>query len=563
MAAGDNRAGSRTKRWARLLASVALLVQVAHAADVQLEITPPEPEWVLPPLICRNSSITFLVCIDTQATNREASAFSIPQQVQPEGIPTPEEEQILLDVLPFVDSGNYAAVVDRLRASYGVELALLEDGDTDEFLRMRTPADGARRLTPPPNAQRARAVVRSRERPIDDPQAAAGTRSVRSSPNSGVPGKTPVAAPAVPRTMSASMLYLIGHSYFSLQQYVPAEAAFEVALRGMPNHVRAHESLGILYLRTEQYADAREHLARAVELGRSTVNVYTALGYLDQKTRHYWGAASAFQQVLVLEPANRTAQRGLLNALTQTHEHAKASALVEQLLRAEPNDPDLWLYRAEIALSAGNRAAALASLETALRLGDGSAANRRTLAALQMESGNVGRAVDLLRGRSTRGLEFPLVDHALGWLADAGEWDRFAELAASVDRTGLGGPEQSRLLARRAALALHGGNAKAAGAALEEALTLDPSNADALLALGQIYRQGRDYGRAELLLRRASVYPGVRHEALLASAGLAIDQQDFDGALTLLRGSAADPARPDLQRNVDLLEQLVLLRTQR
>lgn len=540
---------------------MALLVRFAHAADVQLEITPPEPEWVMPPLICRNSSITFLVCLDAQATNRELSAFSVPQQVQPEGIPTPEEEQILLDVSPFIYSGNYAAVIDRLKTSYGRELALLEEGDLEGFLRMRTPADGARRLTPPPTAQQARTRARGQQRAIEggpDPS----LRTVRPSANGGFPNG-PVPAPAVPRTISASMLYLIGHSYFSLQRHVPAEAAFEAALRGMPNHVRAHESLGMLYLRTERYADARAHLARAIELGRNTVNVYTAIGYLDEKTRHYSSAASAFQQVLVLEPGNRSAQRGLLDALTQTPEHPKARALVEQLLRAEPNDADLWLYRAQIALFAGDRAAAVASLETALRLGDDSAANRRTLIALHLESGSVARAADLLRGRAG-GLEFALLSRALDWLEGADDWNRFRELSTSVDRAGLGGAEQSLLLARRAALALHDGNRRAAAAALEEALTLDPSNARALLALGQIYAQDRDYGRAELLLRRASAYPQVRDDAQLARAAVAIGQENFDGALGLLRDSVLEnPARADLQRNVDLLERLALLQTQR
>ncbi|HZF30969.1 MAG TPA: tetratricopeptide repeat protein [Gammaproteobacteria bacterium] len=548
------------KRWLQLCLSLAMLAQAAQAADLELEITPPEPKWVMPPLICRNSSISLLVCVDAHAASRDAIAFSVPQQVQPEGIPTPEEEQVLLDILPFVDSGNYGAVLDRLRTSYGAELALLEAGDTDRFLQLRTPADGARRLTPPPpSPQQARARARAGPRPMEDPN----SPTPRTMRPSAVPGR-PVAGPAVPRTISASMLYLIGHSYFSLQQYLPAEAAFELALWGMPNHVRAHESLGMLYLRTERYADAREHLGRAVELGRNTVHVHTALGYAEQKLRHYWGAASAFQRVLVLAPDDRNAQRGLLDALTETHEHAKANALVEQLLRAEPNDRNLWLYRAQIALSADDRAAALASLETALRLGDDSVANRRTLVALHLETGNVARAADLLRGPVARGLEFRLVDQALGWLADANEWERFRELSASVDRAALGGVEQSRLLVRRASLALHDGDRRAGSAALQEALALDPSNAEALMASGELYRGDRDYGHADLMFQRASAYTPVRENALIARAGLAIDQEDFDGALTLLHGAAgANPARGDLRRNVDVLEQLALLRTQR
>jgi hypothetical protein len=51
---------------------------------------------------------------------------------------------------------------------------------------------------------------------------------------------------------------------------------------------------------------------------------------------------------------------------------------------------------------------------------------------------------------------------------------------------------------------------------------------------------------------------------LVARAGVAIDQEDFDGALTILRNLVAgSPARADVRRNIDLLEDIVLLRTER
>jgi tetratricopeptide (TPR) repeat protein len=160
--------------------------------------------------------------------------------------------------------------------------------------------------------------------------------------------------------------------------------------------------------------------------------------------------------------------------------------------------------------------------------------------------------------------EFALVDRALVWLANENRWDELLALSAGVDRTALDGVEQSRLLTRRAALALHDGNRRAASTALQEALALDPSNTDALMALGQIYRAERDYGRADLLLRRASDYGAVRDSALVARADVASDQQNYDGALAFLREVvAANPTRADLRRNIDVLENLRLLRTQR
>ena len=556
----------RMKRRAPVWFSLALATQAAYAAEIELTITPPNPDWFLPPEISPGPCSLF-------------GGFRLaqcPKQLMPEGIGDVGEQSLIIELKPLLSGGNYEAALARIGLNYGPELALLEAGDFEAFMGTRTPTDGSfqpnsvMRDNPVTRAAAQRLVDGGPTQPdsgvaTDEASSTRDNRPARaSSPSNGLvgPGARGIGLP--PDTISAALLYVIGHSYFSLQRYLPAETAFRLALQATPNHIRAHESLGMLYLRTERYADARTHLALAVQLGRSTAHVHSALGYVDVKTRRYSAAATDFERALVLVPDDRGALRGLLLALTETRERDKAEALVEQLLRDEPDDHDLWLYRARIALSSDERASALASLETALRLGDDSVENRRACFELQMESGNVARGVELLRGLRARELPFPLVDQALGWLANENEWDRFRELLGSVDRAALDGVEQSRLLTRRAALAVHDGNRRAAGTALEEALALDPSNADALMALGQTYRTDRDYGRAELVLRRASDYPATRENALVARAEVAIDQENFDGALMLLRNVVdSNPARADLKRNIDLLENVQLLRTQR
>jgi tetratricopeptide (TPR) repeat protein len=538
-------------RWAQLCLSIAMIAQGAHAAEVRLEIAPPEPEWMLPPM-SQPCSLLGGGRIEACTT-----------QLLPEGIVEVGEESLALELAPLIAAGDHEAILARARMNYGTDLELLEAGDVDGFLATRRPTDGFKRGGPlvPPGSQFARA-----RSSINNPRNDLGLGDESPRPAGTATGNAviPTRAPSLPDFISASILYVLGHSYFSLERYLPAETAFKLALTALPNHIRAHESLGMVYLRTGRYADARVHLSRAAQLGRNTAHVHAALGYLEQRSRHYWAAANAFQKALVLEPDNGGALRGLLHALTETREHAKARVLVERLLRDEPDDPDLWRYRAQIALAANDRPTALASLETALRLGDDSAANRETCVALHMESGNIARAVELLQGSSARGVAFPLVDQALGWLANENEWEYFRELAASVDRGALGGVEQSRLLTRRASLAVRDGNRRAAGTALQEALALDPSNPEALLALGQIYRAERDYARAELLFRRASDYDSVRDDALVARAQIAIDEENFDGAIARLRNAVAlNPSRADLRRTIDVLEDLVLLRTQR
>jgi len=560
----------RMKLWAPLCFSLALLASAARAAEIELTITPPNAAWLLPPELSPGPCSLFAGGLRLE---------QCPQQAMPEGIAEVGEQSLIIELKPLLAAGNYEAALARIGLNYGPELLLLERGDYDAFLGTRTPTDGSRE---PPPAMREDMVGRAAAQRLADGDAtqtqpdpqpiatneASSTRDNRperaSSAFGGRPGggTTRASNMPAPDTISASMLYVIGHTYFSLQRYRAAETAFRLALQVGAN-IRAHESLGMLYLRTERYADAQEELATAVGLGRNTALVHTALGLADVKTRRYSAAVTDFQRALVLAPEDRGAQRGLLLALTETREHDKAAALVEQLLREDPDDRDLWLYRSRIALLANERAAALASLEIALRLGDDSVDNRRACFELQVESGNVARGVELLRGLRARELPFPLVDQALGWLANENEWERFREVLVSVDRAALGGVDQSRLLTRRAALAVHDGNRRGASTALQEALELDPSNADALLALGQIYRTDRDYGRADLVLRRASDYLAVREDALVARAEVAIDQENFDSALAFLRDVVgSNPARADLKRNIELLQDLQLLRTQ-
>src|SRR5688572_4761857 len=462
------------KRWALWLSIV--LTQAAHAAEIELEISPPEPTWLLYP------ELTPGPCALWGGWRIEAC----PRQLIPEGIANIGEQSMIIELEPLLAAGDYEAALRRIGLNYGLELVLLEAGDIDGFRATRRPTSGEGTFRPGPGA-------RGRDTPSMNftmdrsnvPTAeGVGDTPGREPPGGGGSGTTRGYLGPGPDTISASILYVIGHSYFSLRRYRPAETAFKLVLDTLPNHLRAHESLAMLYLRTERYADARVHVATLAELGRNTAHVQSARGYLEQQTRRYVAAADAFQKALVLAPEDRGAQRGLLLALTETREHGKAKALVEQLLRDEPDDRDLWLYRAQIALSSDDRAVALASLETALRLGDDSLANRRACFELHMESGNVARAVELLRGLRARELPFPLVDRALGWLANENEWDRFRELLGAVDRASLGGVEQSRLLTRRAALAARDGNARAASTALQQALALNPANADALLALG-------------------------------------------------------------------------------
>jgi tetratricopeptide (TPR) repeat protein len=377
------------------------------------------------------------------------------------------------------------------------------------------------------------------------------------------PGRLPI-PPTAGETISASVLYVIGAIYLELERYVPAEAAFKAALIPLPDYLRVHEALGVLYVRTERYAEARVHLVRAAELGLYTAGIYVSLAYINAKAKNWWGAASALQQALAIEPENRSWQSGLLQALNETQQYAAGLALVEQMLLAEPDDPLLWLYRAHMSLNSDERDSALTSLETAIRLGDDSVGNKQVAATLHMERGSIARAVELLKSAAVEDLEFEYIDQALAWLSYEDEWNYFRELLAAAEarRASLDALQRSRLLTRQASLQLHDGDRRTAIETLQQAVELDASNAEALMTLAQAYRDERDLNRAETMFQRASVFDLYRENALISLAQIAIDQQNFERAIELLRDVVSrNPARTDLQRNVDVLENLVLART--
>jgi len=431
-----------------------------------------------------------------------------------EGAPLVAEQESMQRLVGFIDREQFTEALDYARNEFGNLLEILEIGDSGRLLPQRVVAGGF-------------------------------------SPTGGRD------------QLSAALLYLLGHVYMMLEQYLPAETAFKAALGPLPDYVRVHESLGLLYLLTERPDDARKHLARAAALGLNTPNLHGALGYINQQDQNYWGAASAYQNAMMLDADNRQWQQGLLYSLAQSRQHASALSLVEQMLQDYPNEADLWLFRSQMSLLAGDRDSALSSLETALRLGNGAPANLQVATTLHMERGSIGRAVELLGQGHSQGIEYPFMDQALSWLIIKGEWVRMEELLVAMRPASdaLNAEQRSRFLTREASLELQRNDMAKARAGLQQAIELDPANAEALMALAGIHRDSRNYNQAELLFQRASVDELYRENAWISMAQLAIDQNNLERALQLLRDVVnRNPARIDLVRNINSLENLVLLR---
>jgi tetratricopeptide (TPR) repeat protein len=435
-----------------------------------------------------------------------------PPQFQKVGMPLLVEIPIVNQSFEYLNRGDYEEAFAYLRFKKGWVLELIESGDPEGRLKQLVVVGGL-------------------------------TRKTRQS------------------EISACLLYLIGHTYFSLEKYQAAETAFLSALVPLPDYIRVHESLGMLYMQLERYKEAQEYLSRAAGLGVHTAQLFGVLGYVNYQTENFWGAASAFREAVMLDPDNEWYKRGLLHSLDGTYQYQSALTLVESMLREHPDDAGLWVYRGHAALYAGEREVALSSLETAIRLGDDQTSSLQVCATLHMELGSIARAVDLLKSGFAGGMDFIFIDQSMGWLEHEEEWAFLEELVHSV-REGwdsLDPLQRSKVLMREADISIHQGDESAARNALEKAIALDPSNAYALMSLAGIHRLTRDYSRAQSLYQRASAYDLYRENALVSLAQLAMDQEDFERALQILRDILKEfPHRTDLNRNIESLEKLVL-----
>src|SRR5690606_28014941 len=104
-----------------------------------------------------------------------------PPHLQREGMSLISEERIIAELMPLIGAGDYEAVLPFLREGRESLLGRLEAGDPEGLVRARVGPGGA--------------------------TYGAGTGLV-----------------------SAALLFLTGHVYFSLERYLPAETAFMAAL---------------------------------------------------------------------------------------------------------------------------------------------------------------------------------------------------------------------------------------------------------------------------------------------------------------------------------------------
>lgn len=365
--------------------------------------------------------------------------------------------------------------------------------------------------------------------------------------------------PLTENKVSAAMAYLVGQLALQQEKYSIALQYFKQAIRQEPSYAKAYHGLGLTQLKLQKYAEANTSLTNALKFGINDSQLYSYLGYGYLQNSNFHSAVVAYQQAKLFNPNDKQLNQALLFAYSQAGQSEAALSLLTQMIAESPNEPTLWLHRANALLQSKNYPLVIASLETALRLGELSAENVALTAQLQMQHGSIDRALELYLKIWQQHENPQLVLDAVEYLTSINQLnaaDKFLKKLKSTRQ--LNNQQQSQLAYLRGKILQQQDELSRAEKAFAQALKVNSVNGYALLAGAQVKRALGKTHQAQMLLLRASNLDTVKLSALTEHADLMMSLGRYAKALEFLQLALAHaPHESSIFENVKTLQRLV------
>ena len=162
-----------------------------------------------------------------------------------------------------------------------------------------------------------------------------------------------------------------GSVFFQRGYYEQAGVSFQLALVDDPNSAEALYGIGSVYLKQENFAQARVSFDAAIRRNASypdtLPNSWNNIGLLDTREGKIDGAIRCFQEALRLSPDHFVALQNLGNAYRQSNQWDDARATLEHALKIRPRDPEANYSLGMVFAQTGDATRALEYLKRALQ----------------------------------------------------------------------------------------------------------------------------------------------------------------------------------------------------
>lgn len=348
----------------------------------------------------------------------------------------------------------------------------------------------------------------------------------------------------ITRESSAALDFMLGTVRLQMNQLPGAIESYQEAIRKFPNFMRAYKNLGMVYAQSGDFEAAAKMLVKGLELGGGDGLSYGLLGYSYLNQERYASALNAYNLAMTFEPQTKDWKLGKVRCLVELEMRDEAAGLIRELITSDPNNAELYLHQANIALAREQPLAAMADLELVRRMGKGTEASLFLLGDIYVNQGMFGLSLpaydEALAATAEPVRRFDTVSRALRSLIEHEEWENARRLLAVAEArfgTVLKQEQQLALLNLTAEVELGAHNDARAAETLERIIEVDPMNGRALLLLARFYWKEGDTEEAAFLFNRASGIEAVAANALLQHGRMLVEQKDYHEAAKLLRQS--------------------------
>ncbi len=363
---------------------------------------------------------------------------------------------------------------------------------------------------------------------------------------------------------SAALDLALGNLKFQRGRLEEAEEAYRAALKKFPTFVRARMHLAQVLIRQEKLDQVAEVLGPLLISGQAGPEIFTLLGYAFLLQGQSLPAETAYRRALLLKPDDVNTSLGLAKCLLEQERYREAIRLLEDLVAREPQRSELWLLLANAHLALEKPHQAIVKLECARRLGIASTEALATLGDLYLNCRQPAEALAAYK-EAFAGEEPPL-DRLLrsveGFImlrmpAEADSLLRQARKVAQESPSSFSPDQHRKLLRLEAKQAYLSGDRKTALMAYERLLEENPLDGDALIALGDLYREAGELEEAIIAYERAARIRDRKAQALVRQAQVEVERERYARAVELLEAAQAIDPRPNVARYLHQVRRLV------
>ncbi|MBN1974652.1 MAG: tetratricopeptide repeat protein [Sedimentisphaerales bacterium] len=360
--------------------------------------------------------------------------------------------------------------------------------------------------------------------------------------------------------------FTLANIYFQKDNLEKAASYYEKSVSKYNKFRRAWKNLGLVHIRSGEFEKAIPALTKVLELGGSDVITYAQLGYAYLSVENNLCAESAYRMAVLLDPQTTDWKTGLATSVLKQQRYAEAVALLDNLIVAEPNKTDLWLYQANAYIGLNQPLKAAVNFELIDQMGKSTVSSLTRLGDIYVNQelyetavNSYIRAIEKESKDSTEQANH--ITHfirAAKVLTANGAFEDTQRLIEKIEikhGESISNADRNDLLKLRAQIAMAQGADEEQAKILEEIVAIDPLDGQALILLGQYCGRSGDFEKAVFYYERAENLEKFEADAKVRHGQLLVKQEKYNEALPLLRSAISLKPRDDVQKYLEQVER--------